>query len=107
MLRLSVCVSSSSRRSNMDLGPGKERTEPHSCPRLVWEPQMQRVFENSSRGPKLGERAKRSYVSVLLTNLICFHLQNSLLSISFHPLSLLFCFPPLPRAMSWRGELGW
>lgn len=89
----------------MDLRPGKERTEPHSCPRLVWELQMQRVFENSFWGPKLGERAKRSYVSVLLTNLICSHLLDSLFPSLFllFPSYSVFLLSPGPR----RGGLGW
>lgn len=70
----------------MDWGPGKERLDLHSYPRLIWEPQIQ-VFEISSWGPKFRERAQRSCASILLTNLICPHLLlDSLPPTSFPPI---------------------
>lgn len=49
----------------MDLELGKERTDHHSCLRLLWEAQMQKTLENSSEwGPKL-EGGQRVTVPLL------------------------------------------
>lgn len=45
---------------------------------------------------------------MLFTNLICSHLLDSLLSISFLPLTLLFCLLPLPKGHVMEGwAVGW
>lgn len=87
----------------MDRGPGKERIDLHSYPRLIGEPQIQQVFEISPWGPKFGERAKRGCASILFTNSICPHLLlDSLPPTSFPPI----LFSSLPKSYVVEGWAG-
>lgn len=90
----------------MDWGPRKQRTDLHSYPRLVWEPQTQQVFGMSSWGPEFRERAKENSASILFTNLICPHLLLDYLPASSLPPILFASLPKGHAVEGWAG-LGW